>query len=687
MKKKLSLLISLLFLSTFLFSKTIKVGYYQDSGNFMSGFSPSDPKAGYSYEYMQTIAAYTGWNFEYVYGQWDDLYNALLNGEIDILSDVSYTPEREDLMLFPQYEMGQESYYLYSAKHLNITPGDYESWEDLTIGIRNDCYHYDLFQEWAKDKNLKCKIREFTTADPYTAMLNNGEIDLLLEIDMVADSKWNPIVKIGSSNFYLAVNKRRPDILSDLNLALAEIFAMNPYYNNNLWLKYFSSTTISKELSAREADWLDLNSVIKIGCLYNDLPFSDYNEESKSAEGLLIEMINFLQGQFANENISLDYVLYDDHDQMFNDMKAGKLHAIAPVFRDLEVAENSGLILSEKFSTVVMGYVFKDIPFGPESKKIGIPDNLRIPYFIKSSYPYLETVEYSSYEECMEAVLTNKVDGAIFNIYKIRGLINKNRKYKKLKAIELTNHCDMAFMMTKNNTAFMSLVNKMLMSMPEENKRAVTEYFAVKEQGYTRKTFMQQYLIYLILAFILFVIILFLLIIALKKIKEDIEYDTLTHLLNRKKLDKVINHAMKSADEKNKEFCILLFDLDNFKNINDTYGHAFGDKVLIALANQIRNGKGEKDIAFRWGGEEFLIICRSNSAASYNLAEKIRKSIENVKLQAENNIVSVTVTIGLATYHKGDTYKKLFREADENLYIGKNNGKNQVVMTLAKSEH
>ena len=96
MKKLLSSL--LLCSSAFLLSaKTVRVGYYIDAGNFMSGFMEGDEKSGYAYEYLQNIASYTDWEYEYVYGYWDGLNEKMLKGEIDLLPDVSYRPDRENL--------------------------------------------------------------------------------------------------------------------------------------------------------------------------------------------------------------------------------------------------------------------------------------------------------------------------------------------------------------------------------------------------------------------------------------------------------------------------------------------------------------------------------------------------------------------------------------------------------------
>ena len=92
--------------------RKVRVGWYT-SEHFQEGDAEYDRKSGYSYEYLQDIANYTGWEYEYVSGGWSELYDALINGQIDLLAGVSYTKERESLMDYPAYEMGLESYYIY----------------------------------------------------------------------------------------------------------------------------------------------------------------------------------------------------------------------------------------------------------------------------------------------------------------------------------------------------------------------------------------------------------------------------------------------------------------------------------------------------------------------------------------------------------------------------------------------
>ena len=96
--------------------KIVRVGWYDSPFNYKDNFNR---RSGYAYEFQQKISAYTGWTYEYINGSWPDLYNMLVNGQIDILSDVSYTPERANLILFPTLPMGAESYFLYISSTNN----------------------------------------------------------------------------------------------------------------------------------------------------------------------------------------------------------------------------------------------------------------------------------------------------------------------------------------------------------------------------------------------------------------------------------------------------------------------------------------------------------------------------------------------------------------------------------------
>ena len=105
--------------------KVVRVGWYESSFNRTDSLGR---RSGYAYEYQMKLAAYTGWRYEYVEGSWPELLDMLKKGEIDLMSDVSYTPERAEEMLFPSLPMGAEEYYLYvTPDNLSITSETAES--------------------------------------------------------------------------------------------------------------------------------------------------------------------------------------------------------------------------------------------------------------------------------------------------------------------------------------------------------------------------------------------------------------------------------------------------------------------------------------------------------------------------------------------------------------------------------
>ncbi|MBR1554761.1 MAG: GGDEF domain-containing protein [Oscillospiraceae bacterium] len=171
-----------------------------------------------------------------------------------------------------------------------------------------------------------------------------------------------------------------------------------------------------------------------------------------------------------------------------------------------------------------------------------------------------------------------------------------------------------------------------------------------------------------------------------EELEKYVCYDTLTHLLNRRSMDDYLQKAYQEASQEGTSFCLLMMDIDDFKKVNDTYGHDCGDEVLRYVANTISTSVRKDDSVFRWGGEEILVLMHSGEVQASLSAEKIRREIEQdaVSYRGENNI-SVTVTIGLSAYRNGMTIQQMMDEADQKLYYGKKHGKNQVVCRIPET--
>lgn len=152
--------------------------------------------------------------------------------------------------------------------------------------------------------------------------------------------------------------------------------------------------------------------------------------------------------------------------------------------------------------------------------------------------------------------------------------------------------------------------------------------------------------------------------------------DELTGLFNRRHADVVLGDFI----AENELFSLVLFDLDDFKQINDGYGHDCGDYVLKTIALHITQNLRKTDVVCRWGGEEILVIMpHCDMAETIKRAEHIRALVSEYRFEYAARKFSVTLTGGTAEYSEGDTALDLFNTADKNLYIGKRRGKNCII--------
>jgi diguanylate cyclase (GGDEF)-like protein/PAS domain S-box-containing protein len=166
-----------------------------------------------------------------------------------------------------------------------------------------------------------------------------------------------------------------------------------------------------------------------------------------------------------------------------------------------------------------------------------------------------------------------------------------------------------------------------------------------------------------------------------KKFQRLATYDDLTGIYNRREGRKQLRALCKDAVRKDRPVAVILIDLDNFKRINDTYGHDTGDAVLKSAAQRLDRYSRSNDFVCRYGGEEFLIILPETPFdEALNIAERYRQELQslNVQITSDEN-VSVTASFGVSELDKEFTDREMMlKKADTALYEAKNNGKNRV---------
>ncbi len=166
-------------------------------------------------------------------------------------------------------------------------------------------------------------------------------------------------------------------------------------------------------------------------------------------------------------------------------------------------------------------------------------------------------------------------------------------------------------------------------------------------------------------------------IIEQKLLEHKALHDKLTNIYNRQKIDEVLSKVCQFSSRRKEEVSIIMFDIDHFKSVNDTYGHDVGDEILINLANLIKDKIRDDDIFGRWGGEEFILIMRhANLEDAYSKAQRLKTAIQE---REHAGLPKITASFGVTTLQKEDSPKTLLKRADIALYDAKSNGRNCVV--------
>lgn len=173
------------------------------------------------------------------------------------------------------------------------------------------------------------------------------------------------------------------------------------------------------------------------------------------------------------------------------------------------------------------------------------------------------------------------------------------------------------------------------------------------------------------------------------QLREQAIRDALTNLFNRRYLEETLERELARAAREVYPLCLVMMDIDHFKNVNDTYGHEAGDLVLKTLADMVTSQSRQGDFVCRYGGEEFVLVMPNiNIEVARERVNSLHRSISSLYIPFGRFNINITVSMGLSSYPlHGETKKDLLRAADRALYTAKNMGRNQVAVYRAPDRH
>jgi len=419
--------------------KIVRVGFFDD-GKFMSGAADGEIKQGYGYEYLQMIAGHTGWKYKYVYGSWSQLYEKFLNGEIDIMPDVSYTDERAAKMAYPDEPMGHEIYYIACrSDNREINWNDLSSFNGKKIGVEKNSIQVKLLEEWIASNGLHPIVVPLSGGSKSKLeALHAGVIDALVmthfkgKLDGISN-----VAVLGQSDYYLAVDKDRYDLLTDINIAQGKIADAHPVFLTKLEYKHFPDAMVDQRLNDDEEEWLAKKHSVRVGYLVGNLPFSGMNPDTNEPTGLMPIVIDSICDNLRIDKDIINYVPFDNGERMNEAFAHGDLDAVFGIYKNLSWAEKNNISQTDDITDVDISMIIR---YGVDRNNISkIAVALDRPHPVYMNLLGLgdcELIFYKSVDDALEAVRQGDADCTFINEYTARKYLRTSDLYRGLEEIE-----------------------------------------------------------------------------------------------------------------------------------------------------------------------------------------------------------------------------------------------------------
>ena len=445
--------------------KTVRVGWLVNNEGFQDG-TPGERLSGWGYEYLQTLSYYTpGWRYEYVSGTFTELMDMLEAGEIDLMPNISYSEERTQKLLFSSNPEGTERYYIYAKPDRDdLTKGDPQALQGLTIGYNPDVMQTFVGQQWLTNEGITCTYREYDGGSMLFDALANNEVDAIIMNDTTSSPSASPMFYIGSSDYYFAVPKSRPDLMDDINAAMSAIARVNPRYNDEVKANYSAQNSGSSSLTGPERSWLKANdNTITIGYLKNKLPYCTQNDDGEM-EGSLASLATTLHDKFG---ITVATVAFSNNEQMTKALSTGTIDVALPLFRDYWLAEQAGVILSNPMGTVSLAAIHSSSNLNSDLKNIACTADAIVNRFeLENLFPDAKVTEYPNDNEAREALNKGEASCIIVPITRLK-TIRDTYDIEDFQTQELTDTAQLSCLISRGKPVLLGIINKGIVNAGE----------------------------------------------------------------------------------------------------------------------------------------------------------------------------------------------------------------------------
>ncbi len=675
----------------------VKVAMMPDFTPF--SYYTGDQIVGFEHELLSIISQKTGLTFEKKIDKWTNIYTSFKNKEVDVISSISYKKFREPFTTFTS------AYYNIPIMiFVKDNFGEYKGLKSLSgkkVGVLKDVFYikeleklstmnivlYDSYDKLTKDLvfgKIDALIQNLTNINHLIKKNLYTNITLASELVLPNTTKEdlrfgvqpdNPILGAILQKALNAISKKEMDALSDKWIGSIKEYPGGHIDLNKDELAYINTNRIRYCINPSGLPFEGLSSTGEHIGMSSD--YYNLFEQMLSAKFELVKTKNWHQ--------SIDYIKQQKCDMLALGMETPERKAYLNFTSHyLEVP----LVVATRVNVPFINHIL-DL----EGEKIGIIKGDAFVKILRQKYPSLTIIEVDDIYNGLDKVKNGQLFAFIDTLASI-GYEFQSKYFGELKiAGKISENLKLSIAVRNDDATLLTILQKSVNNITNERHRKIfTKWIPIKyEQGLNYQTLWE-----VAVGVIVFIVLMAywnrkvikantLLIKAQKEIEEKNKElkrlaltDNLTKLFNRRKLEELIQDEINKHDNTEHHFCLSMLDIDHFKEVNDTYGHQKGDKVLIEIANILQNNLKDTGFVGRYGGEEFIVLYPESSI------NDVVTTIESLRLAISkhdfNGIPPKTASFGLTCSIKGDTIETLIKRADNALYEAKNSGRNKVII-------
>ena len=580
--------------------------------------------SGYTVDYLEGIAEYTGWEYEYIHADWTDCIEMLKNGELDLMGMVRHTDARDDFLLFSELAMASDYTVLCAAVDSNIYYQEYEAIDSCTVGVMENSVYEEAFLAYAKKYGLDCNLKRFRSVNEAEEALFKGEIDLLATTRLARPAGTRLIDQFQVSPAYFVTGVQNQSLMNELNDAMQLLSMENGMMEAQLKKKHYDTDQMNLPLTREEREYLKSVKTIIVKGTEKQRPMG-YWDESGRGRGILVDYLNSL-GFFTDLNFIYEETEFRSLEENAGSLEDGSvLLCIGPPLEDPELDEK--VYKSEPLFQSNLSYIRRQEDVYVRGRhNLVFALNREMSYLEELLYEkskYYEVRYYDTAMECMNAVMNGDADITVQDGYVASYMLQKPVFADKLTIVRGDEYVQNVYLyVPEEHLPLLSILNKTINGLSEEERtsfiaNAVLAHSYEYELGdflYVNVSWIRSFVILVIMVIILCILLNMRINQSKKqrkenaKLRQKIYLDELTGIYNR---NGFFEKARELIDRSGDDIYIVRINICHFRLINEMYGIEKGDHLLKAMGKGLKGMGIEKNfVAGRFSSDYFYLCIR-----------------------------------------------------------------------------